>query len=372
MRIVFGALLLGAAAGLAACGNSAAFSGRRLPVGAADATAASLPSAPPTTAATAGDPSPDATDGGPGADEVTTTDAPSPTASPSSPQAGEPTPPPTGCPRKAQAILVLDFKSGWWSGDGGDFFRTVVADLASPCIGAVRFEYHHMIAGSNTVQLVPSTAAPSTMSSTNADAATALTDWSGYTQIWVLSGSLSDPEDLATTSPFFQRLVAKIKSAKAALFVASGNGNINHANAVLTGLDSPARFATDLPEGPVVDATGAFAVKTQLTRGAELQDHALFQRGVQSIADIVETAGDGIFTTSERMQSDYLDVGTAGKLKAVGRSAAGKPVIAVLAGDAPRRTVFDAGLQRFYAIRRPDAPGQTKIYLQNIIVYLGE
>src|SRR5687768_14739026 len=30
------------------------------------------------------------------------------------------------CPRKAQRLLILDFKSGWWAGDGGRFFEKVL------------------------------------------------------------------------------------------------------------------------------------------------------------------------------------------------------------------------------------------------------
>lgn len=47
------------------------------------------------------------------------------------------------CPTVAQDILVLDFRSGWWTGGGGgDFANTVLAAMVQPCAN-LRVEYHH-------------------------------------------------------------------------------------------------------------------------------------------------------------------------------------------------------------------------------------
>ncbi len=272
---------------------------------------------------------------------------------------------PRTCPETDQHVLVLDFKSGWWAGDGGTFFQTLLRELSDPCIATVSFEYHHIVSGSNTSQVIPGETQTTEMPVLgDVDLTTRHADWGNYSQIWVLSGSSSDNLDLRVTDALFAGLAAKIKASGLPLMVGSGNGNITHANALMTKLGSASRFATRLPEGPVVDATGSFSVLTKLFRGAALSsEHALFQRlsAVDGVADTVET-------DLTAMRSDYLVV--APDFVNVGRNTAADWSIAASAPGAARRMVLEAGLQRFYAIRA-GSNEPTRIYLQNILIFLG-
>src|SRR6185312_7796052 len=49
------------------------------------------------------------------------------------------------CPKKNQTILILDFKSGWWAGDGGNFFQKITNSLQGTCTQQVTIEYHHIV-----------------------------------------------------------------------------------------------------------------------------------------------------------------------------------------------------------------------------------
>src|SRR5437899_2801705 len=50
------------------------------------------------------------------------------------------------CPSKAQKILVIDLKSGWWQGDGGDTHEIITKHLSDHC-GNVKLEYRHSTYG---------------------------------------------------------------------------------------------------------------------------------------------------------------------------------------------------------------------------------
>jgi len=265
---------------------------------------------------------------------------------------------PKDCPDHLQEILVLDLKSGWWAGDAGDFFTTLLNGLTEPCGNSFRFEFHHVLETSNTYQVFPGgdIRAGSIL---DVDQLALKKNWGEYSQIWVLSGSAGDPYDMRVSNPVFQGVIAKIREAQVPLFLGSGNGNLTHVNALLGGMGSPSRFATTLPEGPVVDATGSVLVVSRLKAGAELKAHVLFSRGISTIVDAVQTGGT-------MMRSDYLQIGS--DFTSVGDYSGTKSGIAVRLGEGPR-IVLDSGLQRFYATKNSEENDTLK-YLQNIAVYL--
>lgn len=270
---------------------------------------------------------------------------------------------PGDCPETKQEVLILDLKSGWWSGDAGNFFQTLLQGLTVPCGDSYVIEFHHILNNANVYQVFPN-GKLSAGSVKDIEHIALKSDWSQYSQIWLLSGSYFDRLDLRTNSELFQGILQKIKASGVPLFVGSGNGNLTHANALMSYLGLTSQFYTLLPEGPVVSAKGHFAVTSRLALGAELTPHQLFAGGISSIADdviaLATPAGD------KAMQSDGLELGD--NFAAVGINHQSRPVIAVRNGGSAKM-VLDAGMQRFYAIK-DSQENDTLKYLQNIAVYL--
>lgn len=148
-------------------------------------------------------------------------------------------------------ILILDFKSGWFAGDGGTFFsdsitptcagdaaldidylhittelvetnRKVVSqqEYVLPCLGqeAARNWFHFDLTGAGP-------AAECTLGSLDT-----------YGQIWVLSGDETDELDVPISSALFQSVLMRLQERSArgtmGLFLGAGLSNITHANSI--------------------------------------------------------------------------------------------------------------------------------------------
>src|SRR5258708_13491125 len=74
------------------------------------------------------------------------------------------------CPARAQYLLILDFRSGWWNGGGGggysptfpagmaerkDGFAPTIFPLITATCPGTRLEYHHVLAESSFLSLYP-------------------------------------------------------------------------------------------------------------------------------------------------------------------------------------------------------------------------
>lgn len=269
------------------------------------------------------------------------------------------------CPETMQEVLVLDLKSGWWAGDAGDFFTTLLSGITKPCGESFKFEFHHVLETSNTYQVFPNGTLKAG-SILDVEQLVLKKDWSGYSQIWVLSGSQADTMDMRVSNPVFAGIISKIKEAHVPLFLGSGNGNLTHANALMAGLGFATRFATNLPEGPVVDATEKFTIVSRMTAGKELTAHELFSRGIKAIADAVQS--DDLFGGGVLMQSDYLQC--SADFSSIAKNVGGLPVIAVSNGEGAK-VILESGLQRYYSIKDSNEK-DTLTFLQNIAVYLSK
>lgn len=276
------------------------------------------------------------------------------------------------CPTKNQSILILDFKSGWWAGDGGNFFQKMVGSLQSACNQKVKIEYHHIInSGSgggqffpqlngiqNTMLVVPGGA--TTNAGTGFGTAFLDATFASYTQIWVLSGSSADPLDLSLSDPFFLQVVQHAQASKAAFFIGAGYGSISHGNAVATALNVPAQFSTQQVEGDILDPTAGVAVAS-LMGGALLKHHILFTNGANNLPDDMIVGG----------KSAHGDaIGATGSVTVIATDNHGQASIAVPDPAAVgRKTVLDADMPRYYAIWQNLSPNALQ-FLRNVIVYL--
>lgn len=274
------------------------------------------------------------------------------------------------CPQKNAKILVLDFKSGWWSGDGGDFVDRIVNGLSLDCKGTVAMEYHHFVRSATTAvqgsersnvintELV-SPATSITTGSPFFSKAFADPTWTSYTQIWLLSGSSSDSADVPITDPFFAQILNKINVSKASLFIGVGFGSISHANILTQQLNLGTVFSTIQPQGNILNPMRGVSLISSLSDTQFNSAHPIFANGVKTVADQLMVGGT----------------------PAHGDKIAALPAFSVLATDnlnqasisvgtvLARKVVLEANLPRYYA-GWSNLSDDTIQLLKNIVVYL--
>ena len=291
------------------------------------------------------------------------------------------------CVAKPQRLLIIDMKSGWWSGDGGDFHNALLPRIVKDC-KQVEIEYYFMqyvdpaaAPGLPTIPGVPLLGAVGFLSfypekpGVQNESLMVLENfpsrpWTEYQQVWLLSGGDHDPTDWPTDSPAFQSLLAKFTTPAAtpaqsvpSYFFAGGLGHRDHANHVLQAFQLPEMFQSHVTEliTPRFGDGSQIEVFSRARIGAELTTNAVFD-GVGSIADRVDIFG-------EECDTDFLPVANH-PFQIVGRNRLGEPSIAVRETD-NRRWVLDGGMPRYYSVFDP-TERDTYRYLQNTIKWLAK
>jgi hypothetical protein len=138
-------------------------------------------------------------------------------------------------------ILVIDLKSGWFAGDGGDFFKSLTND--NVCNGNITIHYVHFTKEFTEGNAPIADIAICGNGSLNSTArrtgkrCTEMKDLRSYDQLWLLSGDESDGDDISITSPLFQSIAQRARelrdaNPKAGFYFGGGLGNIHHANAL--------------------------------------------------------------------------------------------------------------------------------------------
>lgn len=179
---------------------------------------------------------------------VTLPPAATPTVSPISNPMPMPVPVPVPMPKPADLcdlktkglnVLVIDLKSGWFAGDGGDFFKNFTRQ---ECGQKVKIAYVHItqeLIESNFSDfpkghdLIPCLGGKdSIIQQTNSCRMAAL---DAFDQVWLLSGSQADTSDLPLADEFYLSIksrIADLLKAKpnAGVFMGAGLGNAEHAN----------------------------------------------------------------------------------------------------------------------------------------------
>ena len=51
---------------------------------------------------------------------------------------------PAACVAKPQRLLIIDMKSGWWSGDGGEFHNQLLPRIVKDC---AQIEIEYLVSG---------------------------------------------------------------------------------------------------------------------------------------------------------------------------------------------------------------------------------
>ncbi|MEZ4444492.1 MAG: hypothetical protein R3B72_35790 [Polyangiaceae bacterium] len=276
------------------------------------------------------------------------------------------------CPEVAQEILVLDFRSGWWSGGGGgNFADSILRTMSEVC--TTKVEYHHF---EIDFRVKCSYAGGAGSCTTTQDAIASATlnqiltwfdeaSWDEYTQVWILSGSEQDATDVAVSGALFDHFLSETNGSCVPALIGGGDGFITHGNAVTAELGLGEVFHMELP-APSFFSVMAEAPPYWVTVNGSttaLEDHVLFT-DVTSLVDVVGNSFGQVTHGDSLVSSDRYQV--------IAHDSAGRPTIAVgaidLPGDGDRPFILDAGLQRFYGIGQ-DA--STTHYLQNLVQYLG-
>lgn len=268
------------------------------------------------------------------------------------------------CPANAQKILVIDLKSGWWQGDGGDTHEIIEKHIKDHCSN-VTLEYRHSTYGGygsggfgfgfggfgskeDLNQMDPLASGPNQFPSE---------PFENYNQVWLLSGGEADGVDLRTNSREFQRYIEGIKRTNSNLFIGTGFGNVYHANALTTALGLGAIVATDLETHTYPQASSGSHALTELTTGMLASNEILFE----NVTRLPDTVKVGEYDVTP----DWVIA--AENVKALAVNGQGKIVIARLE-LANRQIIVDTNLGRTYLIRHEDH--NVEQYLLNLVLAL--
>ncbi len=281
--------------------------------------------------------------------------------------------PPTqlGCASRAQDILALDFRSGWWAGGGGGAYSGVVLPAVVSACPKTAIDYHHFETSTHvkcvyhegtggSCQNLPATTDVATI-----QASFVHPKVGDYTQIWILSGSDQDPSDIPVGDQLFQTILGDTTGACIPLLVAAGDGFMMHAKAIANDLKMGDVFTieTNPPSFFSVSLTPAAAQTT--LKGSQLASHLLF-KDVPSLVDHV-----GNFMGAAKGDSLAETVPGPTIYDVIAHDSAGKATIAVGAAKLPssgdRPFIFDAGWQRMYVL----GDAGTAQYLKNIVQWMG-
>ena len=275
------------------------------------------------------------------------------------------------CPKNPQKILIMDYKSGWWAGDGGQFFTKIIGGLHDECVGAVSIEYHHLVTSGaslfmggggdimNTTLSVPGGKAG--MGGSDFGSAFADATFNSYTQIWVLSGANNDPMDIHPGNAFLDQVLSATANSKANVFIGGGYGSIMTGNAFAGSLGLGTIFSTQQEEGRLLAPMAGVGVTSVLKVGAQLKKHVLFTRGIADIADNLVVGG-------QPAAGDTLS--NSGGLEVIATDTQGQPSIAA-GTKGTRKIVLDAGMHRYYATWNDGSAGTLQL-LKNIITFLSK
>ena len=138
---------------------------------------------------------------------------------------------PAACVAKPQRLLIIDMKSGWWSGDGEDFHDLLLPRIVKDC---TRIEIEYYFLQYVDPAMVPGPLPPGAPlgavgflsfypekpgvvnGGLMVEANFPSRPWNEYQQVWLLSGGDHDPTDVPTSHPFFQNLLAKYRTPASA------------------------------------------------------------------------------------------------------------------------------------------------------------
>jgi hypothetical protein len=277
------------------------------------------------------------------------------------------------CPVVAQEILILDFRSGWWSGGGGGNYGPIPLQAMANVCDSITVEYHHFEVSFRVKCQYSTSGGPGCQEIQEEPPATTSEilalfgkpNWDDYTQVWILSGSELDATDVSLTGALFDHFLGQTKGSCIPVLIGAGDGFITHGNAVASELGLGQVFSTEFvqPGFFSVALDPNITVNSRMYAGAELKPHLLFQ-DVDSIADTVSTFMQSTHGETIADQPGTYDI--------IAHDSSGRAAIAVgdidLPGGDYRPFILDAGFQRYYSLGATEG---TQKLLENFVKYLG-
>ena len=244
------------------------------------------------------------------------------------------------CPTKPQNVKIIDLKSGWWQGDGGDTDQYVFNHLKKECPN-VHFFYQHSLQYGGGFGFgkprPPVTSEPS-----------------DFDQIWLLSGGEADGADLRTDSAEFVKYLQLMTNSKGNLFIGTGFGNVYHANALTKALGLGELVLTDRETHEYPSPTSGLTVTSHLAVNSE---HP-FLKGIAVLPHVLKI-GD-FLASSDHLRADP-------NLQVLVNEENGNIVIGEVTVNG-RKLILDANLARTYLIREGHVEIQN--YLTNLVTAL--
>jgi hypothetical protein len=289
------------------------------------------------------------------------------------------------CSENDQHILIIDMRSGWWHGDGGDY-HTVVLDhifsVADPDTQVqcdnIHIEYHYFIQGytlecnyhPGESPVCESESLPMSMTY-DQFLAYFTTPFEELTQVWVLSGSQLDGADLDITATFFVEFVDYIADFCMPMLIAGDDCFIDHVNIISQAMGMGPAMQHSQPYCPMFVGVGAsmapsIGPTSTMDAGTHLSDHILFT-DVDSICDGVQGSWGQMGNPTGDSLVDSADV----QVIATNTSSdpqIGEAFIEIDGEDYPRPVLIDAGWDRAWAVAGHQGSGT---YVRNLVLYMG-
>lgn len=252
------------------------------------------------------------------------------------------TPVPEAC--NPQDILILDFKSGWWAGDGSDAYTAKIqAELQNACPGKPStVEYYHILKENAPAKFYAKADFP-------------------YTQVWIFAGTLEYKYDIPLDHPGLVEVASKIREKKPNLVFTSGFGCVDHANRLAQLILGITPFATYNRHKEVLHIESGKTVKAVISRMVTQATGLLF-------TGIISPMPDAIDADNKKAYSDEL-LTFAGS-KPIGQCTLknGSTLNCVgMLNTGTHKVVFDSGWQRLYATYLAGENTAVNRYLQNIV-----
>lgn len=328
--------------------------------------------------------------------EVIVVATPAPTPEPTvAPTPTPPPPPPPDICTKTFKILIIDLKSGWFAGDGGDFFKGFTANK---CEDQVQLSYIHItrdFAEGNFSQfkdytdvlpclkgLTPNEKGRLLFTGGDSNTLCEFGSLSAYNQLWILSGNESDPFDLRIAKPLFaslkkRALEFKAERADAGFFFGAGLGNAQHANSLAVTLfpslfestdagrakpfsesmstasadigvfPNPKQLVNEFTKAPLVAGNGQSA-------GTFDQTSSVFS-GLTSLYDYSKTAARIMKPSSDEYSKEFVlgecftNPIIATKVKVIATDHCQNPAVAT-ATQGKQKIYLEGNLSRFYGM----------------------
>jgi hypothetical protein len=290
------------------------------------------------------------------------------------------------CAKNEQSLLIIDLRSGWWSGDGGDYhtavldhlFKTPDPSTHQPC-NNIGIEYHYFINGYTNDCVYTPGVPPQCMTGSLPEALTLdqfvsyfHKPFEEYTQVWIMSGSQLDGADLPITATFFVDFVDLLADHCMPMLLAADDCFIDHGNIISQAMGMGPVFQHKQPYCPMFVGVSAgeaptITAATTMEAGNHLTDHLLFH-GVTGIADGVQSStlgpmgnptGDSL-VPAEGLQTIATNTSNEAQI--------GEAFVTLAGEKYPRPVLLDAGWDRSWtALGHPG----TGTYMQNLVLYMG-